>query len=265
MISIATDYVADSGDPSPYLRRIADAGFSHVHWCHHWCSDFTYFEPEIAQIKKRVAEYGLKVLDMHASSGVEKCWWSKKEHERLAGVELVRNRIDMVARLGGDAVVMHIPNEPAPEPLRRSLDELEAFTRERSIRIAVENGWENMKAIEWVLANYPPDYVGMCYDSGHGTIAGDGPEWLDTIKDRIVCIHLDDNVGENDLHNPLFSGTTDWERLAVVLATSSYAKCVNMEINMPNSGIDDEAEFLRVAFETGTRFARMIDEARKSA
>ena len=39
-LSITTDYAKDTGDPSPYLKRIADAGFSHIHWCHHWSTDF---------------------------------------------------------------------------------------------------------------------------------------------------------------------------------------------------------------------------------
>ena len=42
MLSITTDYAKDVGDPSPYLRSIAEAGFSHLHWCHQWNTDFLY-------------------------------------------------------------------------------------------------------------------------------------------------------------------------------------------------------------------------------
>ena len=34
MLSITTGYAREKGDPSPDLRHIAEAGFSHVHWGH---------------------------------------------------------------------------------------------------------------------------------------------------------------------------------------------------------------------------------------
>ncbi len=66
------------------------------------------------------------------------------------GVELVKNRIDFAARLGADVVIMHVyPDTVAPayapfnavawDQLRRSLDELEPYTRARGVCIAVEN------------------------------------------------------------------------------------------------------------------------------
>ncbi|MDP6124509.1 MAG: hypothetical protein QGH20_01990 [Candidatus Latescibacteria bacterium] len=120
MLSLTTDYAEDKGDPSEYLRRIAEAGFSHTHWCHHWNTDFMYSLGEIEQIGWWLDEFGLKVLDLHGSCGPEKNWGSSKEWERAAGVELVKNRIDMADRLEGDEVIMHIPGIPGSEPLMRS-------------------------------------------------------------------------------------------------------------------------------------------------
>ena len=67
-----------------------------------------------------------------------------------------------------------------------------------------------------------------------------------------------DNDGTGDQHNPLFSGTVDWSKLAKILSESEYTKCVSMEVTIGDSGIEDEAAFLDHVFETGTRFARMI-------
>lgn len=261
MLSLTTDYATDKGDPSPYLKAIAEHGFSHIHWCHQWNTDFLYMEPEIAQIKRWLDEFGLKLLDLHGSCGPEKNWCAAKEWERLAGVELVKNRIEMTARLGGDVVIMHIPGEPGHEGLRRSLDAIEPFARAHGVRIATENG--KFAAIKDVLGRYSPDYVGLCYDSGHGNNSRDGLDELEVLKDRLIAVHLHDNDGQSDLHNPLFSGTIDWERLASIMARSSYGKPVSMEVTMPKSGIDDEHVFLTTAFETGTRFAGMIGEERK--
>ena len=257
-LSITTDYARDVGDPSPYLRRIAEAGFSHVHWCHQWNTAFVYSTGEIGQILRWLTDNGLRVLDLHGSIGPGMNWASSREDERLAGVELARNRIEMTARLGGDVTILHIPEKQLHDPLRKSLDVLEPFCRERGIRIAVENG--SFEAIEQVLLEYGADYVGLCYDSGHGNIDGPGLNGLEALKNRLISVHLHDNDGTSDQHNPLFSGTVDWPRLARVIADSAYTKCVSMEVTMHNSGIEDEMVFLKHAFETGTQFSGMIDE-----
>ena len=261
MLSVTTDYARDTGDPSPYLKRIADAGFSHIHWCHHWNTDFLYSRWEIEQIREWLEDYGLKLLDLHGSAGREKNWASEQEYQRLSGVELARNRIEMASYLSSDVIIMHVPGDPDSVPIRKTLDELEPTARERNVRIAAENG--NFEAIGKLLSEYDPEFLGLCYDCGHGNMTPDGLDNLETYKDRLISVHLHDNDGGGDLHNPLFSGTMDWRRLARIMAKSSYAKCVSMEVTMGRSGIEDEEEFLALAFETGTKFAEMIAEEKR--
>lgn len=262
-LSLTTDYVTATEDPSPYLKRIADMSFSHVHWCHHWNTDFMYSKWKIEQIQTWLTDYGLQLLDLHGSTGPEKDWASPREYERLAGMELVRNRIEMTARLGGNVTIMHVPGEPGSAPLRRSLDELEAFAREKHVRIAIENG--NFDVIGQLLSEYDGDYLGLCYDAGHGNMDTGGLGRLEVLKTRLISVHLHDNDGAEDQHKPLFSGTVDWARLARIIADSAYTRCISMEVIMPNSGIEDETAFLKHAFETGTQFSRMVDEQREES
>ena len=35
-IAVNTDILSSTGDPEMVLRLIAEAGFTHLHWCHHW-------------------------------------------------------------------------------------------------------------------------------------------------------------------------------------------------------------------------------------
>jgi len=261
MLSITTDYAKDTGDPSPYLRRIADTGFSPIHWCHHWNTDFLYSRWEMEQIRKWLEYYGLQLLDLHGSAGNEKNWASSQEYQRLSGVELAKNRIEMTSYLSADVTIMHVPADPDSVTIRKSLDALEPFARERNVRIAIENG--NFEAIRKLLAEYSPEYVGLCYDAGHGNAGGDGLDQLALLKDRLISVHLHDNDGTGDQHKLLFSGTVDWKRLAHIMAESAYTKCVSMEVTMARMGIEDEEVFLNEAFETGTRFARMIAEEKR--
>ena len=256
-LSLTSDYVADLGCPEPYLRRIAEARFSHVHWCHQWNTDFIYTDPEIEQIRKWLGEFGLRLNDLHGSAGVEKKWLSAREHERLAGVELVRNRIEMAARLSSDVVIMHAGGAPEWDSLRRSLDALEPFARSRNVRIAIENG--DFELIRQALAAYRPDYLGLCYDSGHGNVgAANGLDHLESLKDRLISVHLHDNDGSADQHQIPFMGTVNWQRLAGIIAASSYRKYVSLESIMRNAGITEEGVFLTRAHEAAARFAEMI-------
>lgn len=260
-LSITTDYARDNGNPEPYLKKIADTGFTHIHWCHHWSTDFIYSKWEIEEIGKWLRQYSLKLLDLHGSDGHEKNWASEREYERRAGVDLVENRIDMTHRLGGKVVIMHIPSEPGNDALRKSLDELKPFARERGIRLALENG--NFAAISPVLAQYEPDYLGLCYDSGHGNLVPGALDELRALTHRLISIHLHDNDATDDQHNLLFSGTVNWPILSQILADSSYSKCISMEVCMKHSTFSDEEFFLKKAFETGVEFSVMVEEGRK--
>ena len=265
---MTTDYAGSTGCPGPKLERIARAGFTHVHWCHQWNTDFVYSQCEIEQIALWLSQYGLKLLDLHGSAGVEKNWTSPREYERQAGVELVANRLQMTARLGGDVVIMHLPAFPSESDQQeeawarvfRSLSELEPTARRLGVRIAIENG--NFDHIERVLERWPSDYVGLCYDCGHGNLRPDGLDRLRRLRHRLVSVHLHDNDGTADQHLVPFTGTVDWTRLAGTLADSSYDKCVSLEAVMRQSPVTDEEVYLQQAFAAAGRLAEMVEAAR---
>lgn len=269
-LSVTTDYARDAGSPEPCLRRIAEAGFTHVHWCHQWNTDFLYCRAEIDQIGIWLREYGLTLCDIHASAGVEKKWGSEVEYERSAGVELVRNRIEMAAQLGGDVIIMHIdhaPDDPVEREaywarMCRTFDALEPHARSSGVRIALENGV--FPTIREALRRYSPDFLGLCYDSGHGNLIPNGLEELESLKERLISVHLHDNDGRKDWHRFPYSGTIDWTRLTTILASSSYRKCPSVELNMRNCEYEDEAAFLTEAYRAGQRLAQALDAERRA-
>jgi len=263
-LSMTSDYAADTGCPAPYLVRIARAGFTHVHWCHHWSTDFLYADSEIDQVARWLAEFGLGLTDLHASAGQEKGWASQREYERLAGVELVANRIEMTARLGADAIVLHLPACPeAPEAqgayrdcVWASLDALRARAEACGVRIAIENG--HFAEIRRVLDRYDEGYVGLCYDCGHGNMIPDGLDQLDALKHRLIAVHLHDNNGREDQHKIPFTGTVDWRRLMRIIAESAYDKWLSLEVSLRNTGIQDEAHFLARSYDAGAKLTEML-------
>ncbi len=293
MLSMATDYspnihrfesMADMragiGNPKPFLKAIADAGFSHVHWCHHWSGDFVYGESEMLYIGRLLEEYNLIVADLHGSEGREKFWYSPQEYARQAGVELVKNRIDFCARFGGDAVVMHaypMKAESEWDSLRRTLDDLMPYALDRGVKIAVENlidfrgvRFDNMPIetcddnwplIHRIFDHYPAEFVGLCYDSGHANLGRDRSAGLVPFLDRLLVLHLHGNDGTNDQHRNMFVNDLDWENLAKMIAQSAYTKPISLEV-MVSELDENEDAFLATAFETGNRFSAMVEAYR---
>lgn len=269
-LSLTTDFQGDAGCPEQSLRAIAAGGFTHVHWCHHWSSDFLYGPAEIRQIGRWLREMGLKLLDLHGSAGHEKCWWSQREYERLAGVDLVANRIRMTEQLGGNSVVMHVPvlpdgvdNMPGCDQVRRSLDALASVTRECGVPLALENmAHDNFRFLGKLMAEYGPDVVGICYDCGHGNIgAGRGLDHMEAVKARLIAVHLHDNDGAGDKHWVPFTGTVDARRLTRMLATSGYRGCISLESNVNSIPEANRGTFVADALRGATRLAEMVAAA----
>jgi sugar phosphate isomerase/epimerase len=244
MLSLTSDYITDHGDPEPYLRALAEAGFTHVHWCHQWRSDFLYADSEIAQIGRLAPTTMVSgsttctARRASRSSGTR-----RRKYARLAGIELVKNRIELAAQLGGDAVVMHVyPPTVRPDlsgfndflfdQIRRSLDDLEAYCRERGVRIALENlidfaaveagvtdtahAGDNADLLARLLAAYDPAFLGFCFDSGHARLGYDRLAAYAPLFDRLAVLHLHDNDGVGDLHLPVGDGVVDWARVAAL-------------------------------------------------
>jgi len=291
MLSLTSDYVTDHGDPEPYLRAMAEAGFTHVHWCHQWRSDFLYADSEIEQIGRWLAQYDLKLSDTHGSEGVEKFWYAPQEYARLAGIELVKNRIDFTARLGGDAVVMHVyPPTVRPDlaifndflfdQIRRSLDDLEVYARTRGVQIALENlidfaateagitdtvhADDNAALLARLLAAYDPAFLGFCFDSGHAILGQNRIERYAPLFARLSVLHLHDNDGLRDLHLPVYDGVADWERIAALIAASPYAKPISFELSIKNTAFTAAAPFLAYSFPGCQRLAETVQTLRSS-
>lgn len=256
---MTSDYVQGFGAPEPYLRQIAQVGFTHVHWCHQWNTDFMYTAVEVSHIESVFRSAGLQLLNLHASAGVEKNPASELEYERMAGVELVRNRLEMTARLGGEAVILHAPQMDS-SAFRRSLDELQGDFLRSKIRLALENTGPNFPALQGYLRDYPPEYLGLCYDSGHGNLPDFAPFRTALLEqaNRIYAFHLHDNDGLSDQHKLPFSGTTDWGYVARLITDSACGDSINLESNMRQYKGIDEMEHLRDAWAGAQKLGTLV-------
>jgi len=271
--SLNTGVIRVTGPTEDVLRMTAKAGFTHVHWCHHWCDDFVYSEPEIEEIARQLAQNGLKLANTHGSAGAEKCWFSPRRSCRLAGVELIKNRVALTARLGGDCVVMHGPEAFQPKEkfeaqrsaMEASLDELEDDCHDCGIRLALENFSRAMdyeRLLPPTIEARSPEYLGFCYDSGHHNIdvvpeeRGRKNDIRDRLAERLLVVHISDNNGYEDNHWLPFTGTMDWADVRHFLHLAHYEKPLTLELSFPRSDVPTPEAFIRKAYAAAVRLQK---------
>jgi sugar phosphate isomerase/epimerase len=314
MFALASDYRGVNRNSfiiRETLAHIAGAGFTHVHWCHEWKGGYTYSQPEIRQIKEWFDELGLKAKGVHASSGEIHSGYktiqaynterenlrdyvSENEYNRLAGVELIKNRVDLASALAADEIVLHLPfpgelfasdrefKERYMRQVFKSFDECRGYCLERGIRICVENLPDNteerqMEIFDRLFDRYDSGYMGLCFDTGHGNITStDGFAFAKRYIERLFSVHMHDNharasdtlqnkpdpalpLVSRDKHLIPFEGNIRWEDFISILAKSPYQPPFLMEIIMRDG---DETEFLKKALEAGKRLKALAD-ARK--
>jgi len=114
-----------------------------------------------------------------------------------------------------------LDRELAYRTARDSIRKIDAMAREYSVVIGVEN----LPGGSWMIFNTPEEMenllegtdLGFTFDVGHAHTSGNIMEFLD-LRDRIVNVHIHDNMGEYDQHLVLGEGTLPLEDVVRKLA-----------------------------------------------
>lgn len=210
------------------LEAIAKAGFdAAMLWWGDSLADY-YGTPE--QRARMVERSGLTVDSVHLPYEQVNALWQK---DNGALVETYLGWIGECARFGYPRVVMHATDGDTPPPLSR--DGLEAFARiaAEGQRLGVEIAVENTRFPQLLLgAMGAPgcETLKFCLDTSHGHLRGDTGLLMETLGDRLICLHLSDNDGQEDRHWLPGNGQIDWGQTARLLAGAGYEGCLSLEV-----------------------------------
>jgi len=239
-VSITTDLFNYSFKPATEekLRLFADFGFEYIHWCDDWNNEVFYTQQDIKGYSQLINSAGLRCLDVHGTATKSIRIDAPEEGELKAYIRLLENRIHFCAAVGGDAVVIHCPGgEAGSQKLRlglnrslRVFEEVKPLCKELDIVLALENGsTADEETFRFYFDRYPPELVGFCFDSGHTHRVGNLNQLM-AFGDRLRALHLNDNRGSDDNHQPPFWGTIDWKKVIGWIKESGYSKPLNFEI-----------------------------------
>lgn len=279
------------------LNWIGEAGFTHINFTTDGGSSYMMAEAEMMFIDEMIRSSGLKVKSLHASNGrnrilevhslqdkrpaieSRKDIGSPYEWQRIGGVELLKNRIQLAGILGSPDIVLHVDihddvfrsNHTESEffdPFWASFDELEPFCKEHKVKIAVETlmgaskeSW--LKLYDRLFGRYSEDFIGLCLDIGHWFIvAGDDVSIVDHFGERLIATHIHDNFGTLDDHLLPFAGRINWESVTKAIAATPYQLPLNFETPSDRHQLP-ELPFYKRTHEIAVKLERMIMDKRQ--
>ena len=141
-------------------------------------------------------------------------------------------------RGGGEGKNWGGDNLPA---FQRALQALVPVAAECKMTLSVENMPPPRFATDaedllGLLATYPADLVGVCFDTGHAHLAGTVVQVAGALAPRAFIMHIHDNHAvEKDEHNIPGQGTIPWPEVVSALRTNGFRGRNVMEVLKRNS------------------------------
>ena len=241
------------------LDRMAEGGAKNVVLSNGIIRYLTRNMSDVPKLVKEVEKRGLVLTDAHAPFAPSENLGYPVERDRKWIHELQKDSLRVSGMMGLKTLTMHIgrlcfhPDIPGsnPESIRKYtceiLDELLPVAEENKVVIALENLFHPTatgdELPEYIEHYGNPQYLGICFDSGHANIVeaeeGKTPDQMDEMiklawpdgiityrtdfiekmLTYIVTTHLHDNNGRGDHHQmPGVNGNINWERICNALA-----------------------------------------------
>ena len=303
------------------LKCIADAKFTHTSWIHDWDGDYMYSASEMKYARDLVNGYGMIAHTHHASEGskgssvvdnriipdpgercpnIRKDYTSPNKYLREAGVDLLKNRIELCRHLGAGAMVLHMSlpyallqrspqdKEDYYAQVYKTFDEIQPYAKDAGVKIALENllfGTPEleMEKFDRMFDRYDKDFLGLCYDSGHASVLFLDNFYilLEKYHDRLYATHLQDTSSRakedwtddvaalrGDKHWIPFTGVVEWEKVAHWVARAPIDLPADFEVCLQYGTKYDDAEKemadLAKAHAAAERFQQLVlDEKAK--
>jgi len=206
---------------------------------HGSAKDFEEYFTTDARLAK---EAGLKICQVHAPFPTFND--SKEKFDDMA--EAIRKSIIAAAMLESKILVIHAAmpfgwKADTDHALSRKVN-FEVYSKllptahEYGVTIALEN--MNMQVCTTGNIEQHLDYIDMmdddlfkgCFDTGHANMSGYVcGEYVEKMGNRLCAIHVHDNNGRNDLHEPMYYGSIDWDRFAVGLKAIGFNGAFSLE------------------------------------
>ena len=233
------------GPMSEFLGMLKNIGFDAV--SPSWSADV-----ELNDIVKVARELGLEVQSVHGPYRGAAAMWSTDEKVSAPAKAELFKALEDCGRCGVPIMVTHTWIGFGDNGFDKdniyfgNYDELVALGHKCGVKIAFENT-EGSEYLGALMERYKDDpNVGFCWDSGHEMCYNHSEDMLGKYGDRLIMIHLNDNLGisrydgetfwTDDLHLLPYDGIADWDYNIKRMKESRRLECLNFELNKTSKG-----------------------------
>lgn len=199
----------------------------------------------------------------------------KNPNTRKKAIKINKTLFQGAKDIGAKYMVAHlygwnIENRSEDESMALAKDVILAYLPEAeqtNIKIAIENlesGW-TIKHINQLIDDINHPLLGICFDTGHAAIYGDVNNELRQCGNRLLGLHIHDNLFTEDDHFAPFRGKIDWQSFAAALLDIGYKGPLMFESYIRNKDESYDHFFgeCRKAYEKITEF--LLEEQKKKS
>ena len=187
---------------------------------------------DFAKIKEWSEKYGIELYSLHLPF----CPFAQidisKEDLAPETIKYLCDFIDKGTSVGIDKFIIHASGEPIEEDERsarmecakNSLSFLADYADKRGAVICVEDlprtclGRDSSDVLELISAH---EKLKVCFDTNH-LLSEDNIHFIDTLRDKIVTLHVSDYDGINERHWLPGEGKNDWSAMLSALDDIGY-------------------------------------------
>ncbi len=236
---------------------------------------FTWQNGSIRKQVKLFKKYGLKLSSLHMRYKTEDLphfWTNDKVGDKLE--RDLKKDLKVAKKYGFTSVVAHFRgeiNQIGYDRLKRLLKVCEKL----NVPIAAEN--INLpNCCEQMFEDIKNPYFKFCYDSGHCHAFNGDQEYITMYSDRLVALHLHDNLGSNpqkrdlkgfiyeneslDMHTLNKYGNIDWENIAKQLAAIKQPINLDYEMLMIYRKGETAKDVLKEVYQQACELEKMIEK-----
>ena len=171
--------------------------------------------------------------------------------------------------IGARYIVVHLFNERVQRSPNETLklakdavDKLIPYAEKTGVKIAIENLYADwsIREINTLLDELNHPLLGVCFDSGHSALYNAVGEELALCGDRLLGLHIHDNLLENDNHWLPFRGKIDWKDFAKGLVKTGYKGPLLFE-SFEREENESREQFIAASVDAHQRLLSLIEEA----
>lgn len=244
-VGISTCIFGERFEPADHLPLVAAAGFTAIELSIYRGNRFDWQNPAAVRALRRLcADMGIVVWSIHSPG--DGPLGLLDDQQRQSNVDILCRTLDLADELGADCIVSHgllfgdfaRDRENTVRSMSESVRQLLPRVRASRASLAFENDtvgadqpWRARDVLALVRNFNEPKQIGFALDTGHAHISADLPELCGALGPELISLHLNDNDGQRDIHQPPGDGSIDWTAVWAALRRIGYDGCAMYEIS----------------------------------